>query len=75
VSTAEVVHCPDVLLTLRKRSFGKVSVDAGCVHFRSVGVQRFTVVDNSNFSPNHLTVPLAFLMLASCGVLPSPHIK
>jgi hypothetical protein len=38
-------------------------------------VQRLTVVDNSNFSPTHLTVSLAFLMLASCRVLPSPDFK
>jgi site-specific recombinase XerD len=38
-------------------------------------VQRLTVVENANFSPTHLTVPLTFLMLASCGVLPSPEFK
>src|SRR5215472_5877267 len=47
----------------------------GWMAFHVGGVQRLTVVDNSDFSLTHLTVPLAFFMLASCGVLPSPECK
>src|SRR6516162_2467892 len=38
-------------------------------------VQRFTVVDNSDFFPTGLTALETLLMLASQGVLHAPHSK
>ncbi len=42
---------------------------------KETGVLPHSVVDNSDFSPTRLTAWETRLMLASQGVLPSPHFK
>lgn len=41
----------------------------------TAGVQPLLVVDNSEFTPKHLTVQETCLILASTGALPAPHFK
>jgi|GEM_PF-3531008 methylmalonyl-CoA mutase N-terminal domain/subunit len=80
ITTSMTINSPDAaiwamyIVNAEKRGFPRASLG---VHYKMIssGVQRFTVVDNSDFSPHRLTALSTLLILERQGAHHAPHFK